>query len=104
VLSAYLNYPNSRVSVHGNPRCGHIQQARKAGQRHVLLEPRTIGSQLRRFIDRTHTFGAEAARNDMWLYIDFAEDPFEVDLARYIHRLLGARYKRFRDAPFQRHC
>lgn len=104
MLHVYLNYPNRRVTVHGNPTCGHIHQARKARQRRVQLEPRTIGSQLRRFIDGTRHFAAEARTNDMWLYINFADDPFEEDLARYIHRLLGKKYKRFGDASFQRHC
>lgn len=104
MLHVYLNYPNKRVSVHGNRRCGHIHQANKVRQHRVLLEPRTIGSQVRRFIDGTHPFGSDAKKNDMWVYIDFDEDPFEEDLARYIHRLLGNQYKPFRDAPFERHC
>jgi len=104
VLSAYLNYPNKRVSVHGNRRCGHIPQVHQSGQRRVQLEPRTIGSQLRRFIESTHSFAAQAKKNDMWVYIDFLGDPFEEQLVQYIHRLLGTRYKRFRDARLERHC
>lgn len=103
MLDAYLNYPNSRVTAHGS-KCGHIQQARKAGQRRVLLSRSTIGTELQRFVDREHTFGAQAATNDMWLTVDFNDLEFEAAVVHHIHRLLGARYKRFRDCRLEWHC
>ena len=103
MLDAYLNYPNSRVTAHGG-RCGHIQQARKSGQRCVILSRSTIGTELQRFVDREYTFGAQAATNDMWLTVDFDDLEFEAAVVHHVHRLLGVRYKRFRDCRVEWHC
>lgn len=35
MLSAYINYPNSHVSIHSAADCASIQQQRKANQRKV---------------------------------------------------------------------
>ena len=103
VLHAYLNYPNARVSVHGTS-CGHIQQARKQGQRRVFLNTTSIGTELRRFVERGYDFAAQAANNDMWLDLDFSDAAFELAIVKYILRRLGVRYKRFRDCEIEWHC
>ncbi len=104
MLRAYLNYPNSRMSVHADPACGHIQQAHKAGQRVVRLGPGSIGVELPRFAGGEYQFAAQAAMNDMWLFLDFSDPEFELALVRHIRRLLGTRYKRFRERTIERHC
>ena len=35
MLKAYLNYPNSRVTVHGDSTCEEIEKMEKQGQRRV---------------------------------------------------------------------
>jgi hypothetical protein len=103
VLHAYLNYPNARVSLHAT-ECGHIQQAGKLGQRRVLLNLGSIGAELLRFVEHEHDFASEAARNDMWLDVDFSNREFELAVVQYIHSLLGKRYKRFHDCRLDWHC
>jgi hypothetical protein len=103
VLYAYLNYPNARVSLHGT-LCGHIQQAQKTDQRRIVLNPDSLGTELRRFVKQEHDFAAQATNNDMWLDVDFADWEFEESIVRFIHRLLAARYKRFHDCTADWHC
>ena len=103
MLHAYLNYPNARVSLHGRA-CGHIQQSGKQQQRHVLLNHQSIGIELKRFVDDEHDFAAQAAKNDMWLEVSLSGQEREIATVEYIQRLLGARYKRFRDCTIEWHC
>jgi len=104
VLRAYLNYPSSRVSIHGDPDCGHIQQARKTGQRIVIIESDSIGVELERFRQSEYGFAAEAASNDMWLDVDCGDLEFEKAVVHYVQRMLGARYQPFKDARVEEHC
>ena len=104
MVLAYLNYPNSRVSLHRESTCSRIQQARKAGQRRVRVGPKHITTELGRFKDGHYRFASQADTNDMWLEIDFSDVAFELAVARHIHNLLGNRYKRFRDCSPEDHC
>jgi len=104
VLCAYLNYPNSKVSVHADPECGHIQQADKLAQRRVRLAHGTIGAELPRFAGGEYPFASHSGANDMWLDLDFSDLEFELALVHHIRRLLAFRYKPFADCAVERHC
>ena len=104
MLRAYLNYPNSRVSLHSEPTCSRIQQARKRGQRRVRVVPKNISTELLRFKGGEYPFASQAVTNDMWLDIDFSDPNFELAVALHIHWLLSARYKRFHDCSPEQHC
>ena len=104
MLRAYFNYPNSRVSVHGDSSCGHIQPMNKAEQRLVRLDATTIGGELQRFADNEHRFASYQARNDMWVVADFGDEDFELAVIRHIHRHLARRYTPFHSAQIEEHC
>ena len=98
MLFAYLNYPNASVTVHRDRSCGHIRSRRKEGQRTLLITLDTLSGELRRFEAREHVFGASADINDMWVDIDCSDEDFESAILSYLHRTLGKRYKRLREA------
>ena len=104
MLNAYLNYPNSRVTIHRDPACGMIQPTAKANQRRIRIEPSTVVAELKRFREREFRFQSTSELNDMWLEIDFGDLEFETLVADYIRRVLGQRYKRFADAETTVHC
>lgn len=104
MLHAYLNYPNSRASVHGDSSCGHLQQMGKKGQRVLRLDLATVGAELNRFASGQHRFASTASHNDMWLEIQFEDPDFEIAVVRYVHRLLGHHYRPFGGAVLEQHC
>jgi hypothetical protein len=104
VLRAYLNYPNAKVSVHGDLACGHIEQAHKLEQRSISLRHGTLGAELARFVGGEHQFASHSGANDMWLDVEFGDPEFEEAMVRHIHRLLAARYKPFQNCVVERHC
>jgi len=104
MVKAYLNYPNSRVSAHTDISCGEIRKMRKPGQRTIRFDPTTFSCEIARFIHKEHPFASQQEYNDMWLEIDFGDTGFELAVLRYVHGLLGDRYKPFADARFEIHC
>ena len=103
MLQVYLNYPNSKVSVHSDEACGNIKQMRKAEQRHVHIKRESLSIELGRF-EKEYSFASEAARNDMWITVEMQDYSFEVCITAYIKKILSLRYKRFRDADIEKHC
>jgi hypothetical protein len=104
MLSVYLNYPMSRVSIHRDPDCGFIRVNRKPNQRIRRIDMANISEELRKFRDRQYPFQSTPEFNDMWLEIDFGDQEFEVAVARYVHRLLSEYHKPFADSSVSIHC
>jgi len=51
------------------------------------------------------TDGGHVARtNLLCIHLVFEDDDFELAVARFIHHLLGRRYRPFREAIFTWHC
>ncbi len=104
MIQVYLNYPNSQVSAHLDPQCGHIRKAGKAEQRHIQLNPESLSPELLQFGSGGHAFGATTTVNDMWLSIDFSDLTFELAVLNHIHRLLAGRYQPFANAQLTVDC
>lgn len=104
MLKAYLNYPNSKVSVHYDLSCRQIQKMAKPHQRVVRIDQSSISAELQRFIMEQHDFASKPAENDMWIELDFTDAEFEFAVLGYLHRIVGKRYKRFSAAKIERHC
>ena len=103
MLQVYLNYPNSRISIHNNAACGTIKQMRKPDQREVKIDLGSLTTELAAFKSE-YSFASEASHNDMWVTVEMQDQSFETSIIAYVKKLLGARYKRFRDAGIEEHC
>jgi hypothetical protein len=103
MITAYLNYPNSRIAIHYNNSCGAIRKTNKKHQRHVQICVNNIGIELERF-NKSYKFGSTNEKNDMWVVVDFSDNRFELEVISYIKIILGTRYKPFRDASLKVHC
>ena len=103
MFQVYLNYPNSKISIHGDCSCRNIMQMRKIGQRLVSITRESLSIELMRF-ETEHKFAAEAANNDMWITVDIDDRTFEMCVISYIKKILDLRYKRFRNADVEEHC
>ena len=103
MITCYINYPHSRISIHNDLSCGVIYQGRKLDQRHARIDLNSIGCELARF-NKEYVFGSTSENNDMWIVVDFSDHQFELEVIAYIKRILGKRYKPFRDANLEVHC
>lgn len=103
MLEVYLNYPNAKVTVHGNMACRTIRQMDKAGQRRIRIDRTALERELGRFRG-DHEFGSTAARNDMWVTLDLADARDERQVVTRIVAALGVQYGPFRNADVERHC
>jgi len=104
MLKAYVNYPNPKVRAHHNASCKQIQKRKKPDQRLVRIDLSNISAELRRFSGKHYTFAANAAENDMWLDLDFADADFEFAVLAYVHRLIGRHYTRLAAVEIEKHC
>ena len=103
MLRVYINYPNAKISLHGDNTCGHIQQARKRQQRSVQITDKNLERELHRFKAKYYRFGASAEVNDMWLDIHF--DPEKnLEIVHRIHEHLKRGYGPFRRCRPVKHC
>jgi hypothetical protein len=73
-------------------------------QRSVLINTKSISTELQAFAAKKYTFSATAKRNDMWINIDFADSDFELAVLAYVHRLLGKHYAPFASIRIAQHC
>jgi hypothetical protein len=104
MISAYINYPNPHVTIHANDGCGNVQQQHKQGQLNVLLNRKTLSSELERFESKFYKFGADQSTNDMWLTVDFSDSKFERAVVEYIRQLLASNYSPFARVTVNEHC
>ncbi len=103
MLSVYLNYPNSIVSVHGDASCATIGQMGKVGQRHVRIDARSRVGEMARFAG-SYRFASKAELNDMWVVVSLANRAEEERVVVEIKQTLGRRYGPFLDAQVEWHC
>jgi hypothetical protein len=106
MIKVYFNYPNSRITVHGDPRCTHIQSHEKPGQRSITIDLESFSTEIRKFETGSdgYRFASHRGENDMWVTINFGDPAFEAAVSQFLHKLLGKRYKRFRAARMNRCC
>lgn len=104
MLKAYVNYPNPKVSVHGNSSCHQVEKMAKPFQRVVRIDSQSISAQLRGFSEGRYAFAAKQSQNDMWIEADFGDPEFEAAVVDYVHRLIGARYRPLARVEVVRHC
>jgi hypothetical protein len=104
MLAAYLNYPNTKISAHLGLTSAELQKHKKLDQRLLRLDTVTLSKELTNFTNKTYTFNASAAFNDMWLDIDFADPAFEMALLVYIQRLLAKYYTPFAKIEIEVHA
>jgi len=102
MLTVYFNYPNSYISIHGDKCCGEIPDVPKPNHREVDIDSNNVGDELEQFYQ--HHFGSTAAKNDMWVRVDFGDEAAERAIIDEIQNILGRRYKPFRDPEISRHC
>jgi hypothetical protein len=104
MIYMYLNYPNSRVSIHQDTDSEHIRAQMKPDQRVSRINKANISQELQSFVGGHYQFASTAEVNDMWVEIDFQDRDFELAVAAYVHRLLGKRHKPFARASISIHC
>lgn len=104
MLQVYLNYPNSRVSMHGDTSCGYVRRSRKCGQRCLKINLESFSGEVKALIQGEHRFASTPEFNDMWLEVDFGDEQFERAVVEYVCTELGKRYEPFCRAQIERHC
>ena len=103
MLQAYLNYPNSRVTVHGDATCEEIEKMEKLGQRRVYIDRDSLQGELARFRGE-HDFASTTPLNDMWVTVDLGNLHEEQRVLDGIVATLAGRYTPFGRALPSRHC
>ena len=103
MLQAYLNYPNSRVTVHGDSTCEEIEKLEKQGQRRVHIDKDSLEGAVARF-RAAHGFASKAPLNDMWVTVDLADLLEEQRVLDRIVAILAGRYAPFGRAVPSRYC
>jgi len=105
-MKVYVNYPNSKFSIHHNPfpLCEEVCKKRKPGQRHIRIDTDSASTELQRFANKEHTFGSNAESNDMWLDIEFKDADREMSVLNCVHQLIGKRYARLGRVEPTIHC
>ncbi len=104
MLQAYINYPNTHISIHTSASCGFIRPQHKQDQRVITLNPTTFSREIGKFMAQQHRFAPEAAMNDMWLLVDFDDEEFETGVVGYVRRILAQRYSPFGRVAVEKHC
>ena len=97
MIAVYYNYPNSGFTIHEGMT---VEQSRVQLKPNPRIEFVTVEdiSQIVKWVNSPDLkFASNQAENDLWLQIDFHDLVFEKAFAEYVLRLLGNRYKRFRD-------
>lgn len=102
MLTVYFNYPNSYISIHGDRYCGEIPDDPKPNHREVDIDLSNVDDELERLYQ--HPFGSTVAKNDMWVRVNFGDEAAEKAIINKIQKILGRRYKPFREPEISRHC
>lgn len=104
MIQAYINYPNSHVSIHGDLSCGHIMQARKKNQRKIKITTDNKLKVMWRFHNNEFKFGSTQEFNDMWLSVDLGDINAEQTMVEEVRMALSRHYKPFAKAEVIDHC
>ncbi len=103
MLKAYLNYPNSRVTIHGDLTCAEIQKTRKQGQRSIYIDRNCRDGEIARF-QAAHRFASTTLLNDIWVTVNLEDVLEEQRVLDRIVAILVGRYAPFGHAVPSRHC
>lgn len=103
MLNVYINYPNSRVSIHRDRGCSHIQRNRKMVQRFVKINHENQMEEVERF-RKIHTFRSHRDSNDMWVEINLRNLQDEELILRQILINLSIRYRCFENPQIEQCC
>ncbi|MDD9800827.1 MAG: hypothetical protein OXU29_10290 [Gammaproteobacteria bacterium] len=102
MLTVYFNFPNRLITIHRDNACQHIQKNQKPNQRKVDINSNNVDAELQRFNE--YRFGSKREINDMWVSVCLGDEASEIEVINKIKKILGGRYKPFRDAEISRHC
>lgn len=104
MLSVYMNYPNSRISVHSDSSCSRIQVMHKLNQRIIKINKKNLSTELKNLKTKQLRFNSNANLNDVWIHIDLDDVSTEDSLVKTIQHILGGFYKPFASAVIEKHC
>ena len=104
MINLYINYPNSKFSVHYDPKCSNIHQQHKSDQRNIIIDHSSLSSEVLKFANCEHKFASEKDYNDMWVFIDLDDLDFERAVTDHIWKLLAKHYSPFRGINIEEHC
>jgi hypothetical protein len=104
MLQVYLNYPTSRVEVHGDPWCGQVLMYPKRERRMTVITAESYEAELLRFERDEYPFTATDDGNDLWLRISLGDETQELKALGRILAALGPRYPTLDSATVARHC
>jgi hypothetical protein len=104
MLTIYINYPNSYITVHRNRCCNCIQSHQKANQRVVTIDKANLDSELDKFKTKKYRFASTSQNNDMWVHVDLGDEIHERAAVEGIRELLAQHYTPFADISVDTHC
>ena len=104
MIQVYINYPNPHMTIHKNNNDPVIQAHNAPLQRKKNVTPSSLESVIEDFCSPMFVFRAEQGFNDVWLKIDFGDVNFEIEVAKYLFKILGKRYTPLRGAEIIEHC
>lgn len=98
MISVYINYPNKVFSLAHDVSAAERWRHPDSKHRVEPVNFDTLGSFISKLQSGDIKFLPQADFNDLYIEVDFGEDEFDLQVVLYIKRVLGARYKPFRDA------
>ena len=104
MIKAYINYNDSRITIHRNPLCDNANVGPDQKIRHVMINPNSISKELDRFRKGKHRFSEELYMNDMWLIFDCQDSEFEMALVSYLKKIAGLSNSTIESSKIQVHC
>lgn len=104
MLTTYINYPNSHITIHRDRDCNCIQSHNKEDQRFVTIDKASLDSELDKFKTKEYRFASTSEFNDMWFDVDLGDEKHEVAVVEKIRELLAVYYKPFADISVEIHC
>ena len=102
-MIVYFNYPRSRISIHQDYDCPHIQKQQKHDQRYIHITLNNLVETLQMIDSEEIGFSSTAESNDFWLEISLPDVEQEMSLVHIIQALFGKRYRPFRNAIIEVH-
>jgi len=101
----YINYPNSKLSIHYKCRlCPQFQKHKKKNQQLAIIGKQNFMQELTKFWNKTYKFGAKAACNDMWVDLQFPTPQQNILTVKLVELILKQRYGCFTKTRISRHC
>lgn len=104
MIYVYLNYPQSKISVHQNPNCRRIRLRKKDEQRVIRIEQENLDSEIGRINRGELKFAPSSRYNDAWIVIELGDLSKEQEITIEIKEILGRFYGPFARASINIHC